>query len=87
MYTFFLQKWFIDTSLGLPSGVGLYTLLGQPSSQTAVLDDLQGLCICKVLVVFSSLWNEMKQKLELVFVKYYAPNICLSPNMTVFAVS
>ena len=26
-------------------------------------------------------------KLELVFVKHYAPNICLSPNMAEYAVS
>ena len=26
-------------------------------------------------------------KLELVFIKHYAPNICLSPNMAKFAVS
>ena len=29
----------------------------------------------------------LKQKLELVFIKHYAPNICLSPNMAKFAVS
>ena len=27
-----------------------------------------------------------QEKLELVFVKHYAPNICLSPNMAEFAV-
>ena len=31
--------------------------------------------------------SDGKQKLELVFVKHYAPNIYLSPNMAEFAVS
>ena len=30
---------------------------------------------------------DTSSKLELVFVKHYAPNICLSPNMAEFAVS
>ena len=29
----------------------------------------------------------IKKKLELVFIKHYALNICLSPNMAEFAVS
>ena len=38
------------------------------------------------------IWSEViqvesKWKLELVFVKHYAPNICLSLNMAEFAVS
>ena len=35
-------------------------------------------------------WNNIEatsEQLEMVFIKHYAPNICLSPNMAKFAVS
>ena len=35
----------------------------------------------------NSYWTVLLEKLELVFVKHYAPNICLSPNMADFALS
>ena len=41
--------------------------------------------ICDKLLL--NLEREVKgRELELVFVKHYAPNICLSPNMAEFAV-
>ena len=48
--------------------------------------------LSKSLILIGCLATEMLNfrkniKLELVFIKHYAPNICLSPNMAKFAVS
>ena len=42
-------------------------------------------CNKRLSTKFDSWQNKIK--LELVFVKHYAPNICLSPDMAEFAVS
>ena len=50
-----------------------------------LISQVNGVNLHDTLVPENSLqWNV---KLELVFIKHYAPNICLSSNMVKFAVS
>ena len=45
-----------------------------------------GQCLNELSIIYTT-DIKLKEKLELVFIKHYAPNICLSPNMAEFAVS
>ena len=45
------------------------------------------LCLISVMRAWYCAKTGSQSQLELVFVKHYVPNICLSPNMAEFAVS